>query len=119
MRLQKIGERVGIRVNPKAKPLFDLAAPFSGLLQQIESGAYNQAAGAVLLYKPLSDTSRNAETVIDQYTLATGRDLKSQPVTMVSRAASTVVSGNGSAQGRPTPPQLPPRRPERQIAGGR
>src|SRR5271170_5199846 len=33
MRLQKIAERVGMTAHPKSKPFFDLAAPFSALMQ--------------------------------------------------------------------------------------
>jgi len=82
MRLQKIAERVHMTCHVKSKPFFDLAAPFSTLLQSVESGAFNSPAGAQLLYTqtPANVVSRNAEEVIDQYSLATGRDLKSKPV---------------------------------------
>jgi hypothetical protein len=82
MRLQKMAERVKMSCHVKSKPFFDLAAPFSTLMQSIESGAFNTPAGAELLYKqtPPNVVSRNAEEVIDQYSLATGRDLKSKPV---------------------------------------
>ncbi|HXP10416.1 MAG TPA: hypothetical protein VN828_18080 [Acidobacteriaceae bacterium] len=86
MRLQKIAERVGMTAHPNSKPFFDLAAPFSQLMQGIETGTFNQPAGAQLLFKPPSAVSANAETVIDQYSLATGHDLKSQPVSSVPRA---------------------------------
>ena len=77
MRLQKIAERVGMSAHPKSKPFFDLAAPFSKLMQQIESGNYNNPALAQGLYFPANTPiSENAEKVIDQYSLATGRDLK-------------------------------------------
>lgn len=109
MRLQKIAERVGMTAHPKSKPFFDLAAPFSVLLQQIESMKLNTTAGAQLLYTqtPPNPVSRNAETVIDQYTLATGRDLKSQAVTLVSRAKTSSLP--------------PPKRqaPPQQLAAGR
>jgi hypothetical protein len=107
MRLQKIAERVGMTAHPNAKPFFDLAAPFSILMQAIETATYNQPAGAQLLYKPPSVVSQNAETVIDQYSLATGRDLKSQAVSTVQRATSTTVS---AVPKRQIPvPQLPMR----------
>jgi hypothetical protein len=81
MRLQKIAERVGLTAHVKSKPFFDLAAPFSTLMQSVESGAFNTPAGARLLYQqPPTVVSQNAEEVIDQYSLATGRDLKSQSV---------------------------------------
>ena len=108
MRLQKVAERVGMTAHSKAKPLFDLAAPFSALMQQIESGAFNTPAGAQLLYAPPSATSRNAEKVIDQYTLATGRDLKSQTVSVVRRAETAALPGQTrQASARQSPPHVP------------
>jgi hypothetical protein len=91
MRLQKIAERVGMTAHPKSKPFFDLAGPFSVLMQSIETGKFNHTTGAELLYlqTPGNFSAKNAETVIDQYTLATGRDLKSQPVSIVPRAATS------------------------------
>jgi hypothetical protein len=85
MRLQKIAERVGMSAHPKSKPFFDLAAPFSKLMQGIETNAFNNPAGAQVLYITPSAISRNAEEVIDQYTLATGRDLKAEAVTSAQR----------------------------------
>jgi hypothetical protein len=88
MRLQKIAERVGMSCHPKSKPFFDLAAPFSKLMQQIETGSFNSPALAQGLYYPPSPIAENAEKVIDQYSLATGRDLKSQTVSLVSHPKS-------------------------------
>jgi|HubBroStandDraft_4_1064222.scaffolds.fasta_scaffold36702_2 hypothetical protein len=113
MRLQKIAERVGMKAHPKSKPFFDLAAPFSKLMQQIESGAYNKPALAQALYYPVSSISENAEKVIDQYTLATGRDLKSQTVSVVPHPKSPALP----ALKRPTPhPQLTSGRTNGQAA---
>jgi hypothetical protein len=88
MRLQKVAERVGMSCHAKSKPFFDLAAPFSKLMQQIESGNYNSPTLAQALYFPASPISENAEKVVDQYTLATGRDLKSQAVSVVPHPKS-------------------------------
>lgn len=111
MRLQKIAERVGMIAHPKSKPFFDLAAPFSILMHSIETGAFNDPAGAQALYSQIAPNfpARNAETVIDQYTLATGRDLKSLAVSTVQRATTSALP----AIKRPTPP------PQRQLAHGR
>ncbi|MGA8400557.1 MAG: hypothetical protein WB697_11755 [Stellaceae bacterium] len=87
-RLQKIAERVGMSIHPKAKPLFDLASPFSSLMQQIETGLLNDAGNVAPLYTPPSTIATNAETVIDQYSLATGRDLKAPSVTLTQRAGT-------------------------------
>src|SRR5262249_42741859 len=67
-RLAKIAERVGMRIHPKAKSLFDLAQPFSSLMQQIEMGKFNDPTIAQLLITLGTDPENNAETVIDQYT---------------------------------------------------
>ena len=82
-RLTKLAERVGLTAHSKAKPLFDLAQPFSFLMQSIKLGAFNDPAGAALLYDitpPNNVAELNAEVVIDQYSLATGRDLKASSV---------------------------------------
>ena len=63
--------------HPQAKPFFDLAAPFSVLMQSIETNTFSDIVGAETCTSRLA-VSENAETVIDQYTLATGRDLKSR-----------------------------------------
>lgn len=87
MRLKKIAERVGMQPHVRTKPLFDLAGPFSILLQSIETGVFNDTTGAQALYFPGgTDVAQNTETVIDQYSLATGRDLKAQLTTSVSRS---------------------------------
>jgi hypothetical protein len=82
-RLAKLASRVGLTAHTRAKPLFDLAQPFSVLMQMIESSKFNDAAGAALLYNitpPNNVVELNAEVVIDQYGLATGRDLKASSV---------------------------------------
>jgi hypothetical protein len=91
MRLQKIAERVGMTAHSKSKPLFDLCGPFSVLMQSVESSAFNEPSGAQLLYSqtPPTAISRNAEKVIDQYSLATGHNLKSRPVSIVPRAKTS------------------------------
>jgi hypothetical protein len=103
MRLQKIAERVGMTAHPKSKPFFDLAAPFSKLMQAIETGSYNEPWQAPLLYALMSPAADIAEKVIDQYSLATGRDLKSQAVSMVPRAATSPLA---IPKRQSPPPQL-------------
>jgi hypothetical protein len=91
LRLQKIAERVGMSAHPKSKALFDLAGPFSILMQSIETQKFNDATGAQTLYSQTAPNfvAKNAENVIDQYTLATGRDLKALPVSAVQRATTS------------------------------
>lgn len=98
-RLQKIAERVGMSAHSKSKALFDLAQPFSSLMQSIETGLLNDPGSVVSLYTPPSTIAANAEIVIDQYSLASGRDLKASAMTMTPRAATAP---------RPAPHVLPP-----------
>ena len=87
-RLAKIAERVDMKINPSSKMLFDLAQPFSILMQSIETNAFNTPQGAKLLFtlQPPNVVEPNVEVVIDQYALATGRDLKAQAVAVTERA---------------------------------
>jgi hypothetical protein len=96
LRLQKIAERVGMSAHLKTKPLLDLSQEFSFLLQSIETGAYNTPAAAPLLYRSGTPIQTNAEIVIDQYFLATGRNLKAPTVAVTERR---------------TTPRLPPASP--------
>jgi hypothetical protein len=107
LRLQKMAERVGLSAHPKSKALFDLAGPFSKLMQAIETGNYNTAANTPLLYaeQPPTALSRNAEDVIDQYTLATGHNLKSIAVSTV-RGATTTTPALPAPKKQTPPPHL-------------
>jgi len=108
MRLKKIAERVGMEAHIKTKPFLDLAAPFSVLMQQIETGTFNQAPGATALYfppAPANPVAQNAEDVIDQYSLATGRDLKAPSVSVTTRATAAASLPKGYV------PSLAPKRP--------
>ncbi|MEX3856420.1 hypothetical protein OKW33_003356 [Paraburkholderia atlantica] len=109
-RLAKLAVRAGLVAHSKAKPLFDLAQPFSVLLQSIETGKFNDASGAALLYNinPGFNTAElNAEVVIDQYSLATGRDLK----------ATSVVPLNPQQTIPPRPRAPAPVRPQARFNG--
>lgn len=89
MRLKKIAERVGMQAHVQTKPLLDLAGPFSRLMHAIETGKLNNPSNAQSLYFPPGNPiAQNAETVIDQYCLATGRDLKATAVSMGPRTGS-------------------------------
>ncbi len=109
-RLAKLAARVGLNAHTRAKPLFDLAQPFSFLMQSIELGAFNDPGGAALLYNiipPNNVAELNAEIVIDQYGLATGRDLKATSV--VSERPRPPIAPRPPAVTRSTARQLPPR----------
>jgi hypothetical protein len=112
MRLQKIAERVGMSAHLKTKPLLDLSQAFSFLLQSIETGVYNTPATTKVLYDPLgSVVETNAEIVIDQYSLATGRNLKASHVTVTERRTAPRLPPT-----RPTPPMRPNGRADRPAA---
>jgi hypothetical protein len=100
-RLDKLAQRVGLRAHSRAKSLFDLAQPFSYLMQSVELGAFNDPAGAALLFNitsPNNVAELNAEIVIDQYSIATGIDLK----------ASSIIEGPArSVPARPVPSRQP------------
>jgi len=116
IRLQKMAERVGMSAHPKSKALFDLASPFSKLMQSIETGKYNDSANTPLLYAedPSTPISRNAENVIDQYTLATGHDLKAFAVAPVRGVTNSALPSPRKLGPAPDPHkalaahQLPP-----------
>jgi hypothetical protein len=107
LRLQKIAERVGMSAHLKTKPLLDLSQEFSFLLQSIETGAYNTPAAAPLLYTLGTPIETNAEIVIDQYSLATGRNLKASHVAVTERR---------TAPRLPAPPPRPNGRADRAAA---
>jgi len=69
-------------------------------MQQIETGRFNDPAIAKLLITLGNDLELNAEKVIDQYALATGRDVKAQVVTVSERAKTPA---------QPALPKPPPR----------
>jgi len=110
LRLQKIAERVGMSAHIKTKPLLDLSQAFSFLLQSIETGVYNNPGSTKVLYDPLgSDVETNAEIVIDQYYLATGRNLKAAHVAVTERRTAPRLP--------PGPPPRPNGRADRPAAG--
>ncbi|MCU1329764.1 MAG: hypothetical protein JWN34_5134 [Bryobacterales bacterium] len=119
MRLLKMAERVGMKPHTRTKPFLDLARPFSVLMQSIETGAFNEPGGASLLFDITNDVSRNAEDVIDQYSLATGRELKAQTVSVQPQRTVTVAQAGGAPR-KPsgTPAQLAPRRGEVLVRNG-
>jgi hypothetical protein len=114
----KIAERVGMKTHTKTKPLFDLSQAMSFLMTSIETGIYNTASSAALLYTLGTADELNAETVIDQYSLATGRDIKSTSV--MSTAGFTPPGGARSVATHPgSAPRNAPSRPAVHAANGR
>jgi hypothetical protein len=81
-RLRAIGERVGLPMHGRAYDLFNLADPMSRVLIAIEPGSFNNPANAPLLYTdPATQIRRDIETIITNWSSATGRNMKAEPVT--------------------------------------
>ena len=81
-RLRAIGERVGLPIHGKAYDLFGLADPMSRILIAIESGTFNNVANVPLLYRdPPTQLRNDIQTIIMNWSSATGRNMKAEPVT--------------------------------------
>jgi hypothetical protein len=87
-RLRAIGERVGLPAHGKAYDLFGLADPMSRLLIAIESGSLSNVANVPVLYTggppplpPPTPLRNDIQTIITNWSSATGRNMKAEPVT--------------------------------------
>jgi hypothetical protein len=81
-RLRAIGERVGLPVHGKVYDLFGLADPMSRILIAVESGTFNDVANVRLLYRdPPTQLRNDIQTIITNWSSATGRNMKADPVT--------------------------------------
>jgi hypothetical protein len=87
-RLSKIADRIAMTPHPHSQAFFDLAQPFSLLLQSIEQGAFNYPVAAQMLYQ-VPAIRTNVEIVIDKYSAATGRNLRMAAVVPVRRELIT------------------------------
>lgn len=96
-RLRLIGERVGIPTHARSHSYFILAPAMSTLLLQIEAGEYSDAARVPILYgtgvNPVRDM---VASIINQWSVATGRDLKAPRVT-VGAPPPAMAGGTGAA----------------------
>jgi hypothetical protein len=92
-RLRVIGERVGLPMHSKAYDLFNLADPMSRILIAMESGSFNDSVNAPLLYRePATPLRRDIETIITNWSSATGRNIKAEPVTASPNGAISPAS---------------------------
>jgi hypothetical protein len=92
-RLRAIGERVGLPAHGKAYDLFGLADPMSRLLITLESGTFNEVANVPLLFRaPPTQIRNDIETIISNWSSATGRDIKAEPVATIPNGAMPRVS---------------------------
>jgi hypothetical protein len=77
-RLARLAERVKVPIHGKARSFFEMAVPISELLIGIELGAFDTPAAATALYNsPIAERMR---TLINHWSIATGRDLKASKV---------------------------------------
>jgi hypothetical protein len=116
-RLRAIGERVGLPSHGKAYDLFGLADPMSRLLIAIESGSLSNVANVPVLYTggppplpPPTPLRNDIQTIITNWSSATGRNMKAEPVTaspgaIPPAAASPAISPAGVSTngGSPVP----------------
>jgi hypothetical protein len=86
-RLRKLGERVGVPAHGKARSLFKLAELVSTLFIEIEQGRYSDAASVDVLFDPKVGpaTSSDMLTIINHWSMATGRNLKASVVNVTGR----------------------------------
>ena len=104
-RLQKIGERVGLPAHGRAHELFSLADPMSRLMIALESGSLSSIGTVPVLYLEGTPLRRDIETIMTDWSSATGRNVKGDPVnvspsvplTATPALTPTVASSNGSA----------------------
>lgn len=87
-RLRKLGARVGVPVHPRARSLMLLAEPASSLLRFVELQKFNDLPGAATLYAETGAIKDDALTVIDHWSVATGRSLKMRPTIRATGAGA-------------------------------
>jgi hypothetical protein len=84
-RLKKIGERVGLSASSASESYFKMAQPFSNILIQLEAGNFTTIGLAGGLYTP--PVSNDTQTLVTNWSRATGRNLKARGVTVTALAA--------------------------------
>jgi hypothetical protein len=104
MRLQKIGERVGLPPHRQSQAFLDLAEDLSLLLIQIENQNYSTIAGAQTLYAD-PGIREMLQRIITPWSLATGRNIKAVPADV--SPATAPARDSITAQGTPVPTRAP------------
>lgn len=98
-RLFKIAQRAGVSVHVRTDSYFQMALPLSNILRGIESGALSGVPGAQALYLVAGPNQTDVLTLINHWSIATGRNLKDptvrQPVGAALTTPSGAVGGNG------------------------
>jgi hypothetical protein len=80
-RLFKIAQLVGLPAHGLSHSYFDIASPLSVVLTAIETGRFNEAANARLLFEPIMDALEpEMRIIINHWSIITGRDVKAGKV---------------------------------------
>jgi hypothetical protein len=87
-RLRKIGERVNVTPHPKSEQYFVMADAASTILTAIEARQFANPLGVPTLYAdtPGNQVRANMMTIIQQWSIASGRDMKATRVSASDRA---------------------------------
>jgi hypothetical protein len=103
-RLFKIGSRVGIPAHARSQSFFELAPALSRILRGIEAGLFNTVGTIPVLYTPGPGATPNLiredmNTIINHWSIATGRDMKARQVTVSPRMTTPapMPTSNGHA----------------------
>jgi hypothetical protein len=99
-RLRKIGDRVGIAPHPRSRDLILMAEAASGILRFVELERFSDVAGATTLTSGAGAISDDVLTIINHWSIATGRNLKKR--TSDTRG-STVRLGERTTTSSPPP----------------
>jgi hypothetical protein len=81
-RLLKVGERVGLPAHSRSAAYFRLADDMSFALRSIEAALFNTLPNAPDLYDPNQPIGQAMQSIIRDWSNATGRDLKRRPVSL-------------------------------------
>jgi hypothetical protein len=94
-RLTKIGERVGLPPHSKSQSYLLMAQPMSSILLSLEARQFVDAATAPALYTiaPPPSPRDDMLTIVNQWSIATGRDMKARPVVPTARAIAPSRNG--------------------------
>jgi hypothetical protein len=86
-RLRKIGERVNVTPHPKSEQYFVMADAASTILTAIEARQFANPLGVPTLYAdtPGNQVRANMMTIIQQWSIASGRDMKATRVSTSDR----------------------------------
>lgn len=113
-RLATLGQRVGMQPAQRARELFDLAEPMSGVLRAIEVGSFDTPAAAEVLFDPDETLGQEMRDLINLWQSATGERIKERPTAGVVTSSPqplripTPGSGHGTAPAaRSTPAPAP------------